>query len=180
MSRSRHRAAAARQLPLRSTKEDKELNHEKLYYENNRSEAGFTLLETSISMVLLAIVGLGIASCFFFAARNNSSARDRELAMAVAQQTMEQFRNASFSDASMNATAGVNTTITRGGRTYVARTVIVDSNVQNGTARTKTITIRVTPWSDGASWARNVASVFGSVTIICQRTAQPLGPNRSL
>lgn len=157
------------------------MNHGKPYYENNQSEAGFTLLETSISMVLLAIVGLGIASCFFFAARNNSSARDRELAMAVAQQTMEQFRNASFTDASMNATAagGVTTTITRGGRSYIARTIITDTNVQNGTPRTKTITIRVTPWSDDASWARNVASVFGSVTIVSQRTALSVGPNRT-
>lgn len=145
------------------------------------NEAGFTLLETSIAMVLLAIAGLGVAGCFFFAAKNTSSARDRELAMAVAQQTMEQFRNASFSDGSMNATSasGVTATVYRGGRRYVVRTVITDLNVQSGSARTKTIEVRVTPWSDGASWARNVASVFGSVTIISQRTAtNTVGPNR--
>ena len=32
----------------------------------NRSEAGFTLIETTIAMVLLAIVGLGVAGCFFY------------------------------------------------------------------------------------------------------------------
>jgi prepilin-type N-terminal cleavage/methylation domain-containing protein len=146
------------------------------------SEAGFTLLETSIAMVLLAIAGLGVAACFFFAARNNSSARDRELSMAVAQQTMEQFRNASFSDAALNATAtdGVSTTTTRGGRQYLVQTTITDTNVQNGTARTKTIQVRVSPWSDSERWARNITTVFGSVTIVSQRTAPNVGPNRAL
>ena len=144
------------------------------------NQAGFTLLETSIAMVLLAIAGLGVAACFFYAARNNSSARDRELSMAVAQQTMEQFRNASFADAALNATGEVSATITRGGRSYVVQTTITDTNVQNGTARTKTIQVRVTPWSDSESVARNTTSVFGSVTIISQRTAPALGPNRAL
>lgn len=152
----------------------------KLQSKAHQSEAGFTLLETSIAMVLLAVAGLGVAAAFFFAARNNSSARDRELAMAVAQQTMEQFRNASFTDAALNATTGVNTTIIRGGRQYLVTTTITNSNVQNGTATTKTIQVRVVPWSDGERWARNVSTVFGSVTIISQRTAQTVGPNRAL
>ena len=148
----------------------------------SRSEAGFTLLETTIAMVLLAIAGLGVAACFFFAAKNNSSARDRELSMAVAQQQMEQFRNAPFADAALNATVtnGVSSTVTRGGRSYVVLTTITDTNVQNGTARTKTIQIRVSPWSDSERWARNITSVFGSVTIISQRTAPNIGPNRTL
>jgi prepilin-type N-terminal cleavage/methylation domain-containing protein len=146
------------------------------------SEAGFTLLETTIAMVLLAIAGLGVAACFFFAAKNNSSARDRELSMAVAQQQMEQFRNAPFADAALNATVanGVSNTVTRGGRSYVVLTTITDTNVQNGTARTKTIQIRVSPWSESERWARNITSVFGSVTIISQRTAPNTGPNRAL
>ena len=145
----------------------------------NRQEAGFTLLETAIAMVLLAIVGLGIASCFFFAVKNNSSARDRDLAMAVAQQQAEQLRNVSFTDAALNAGTTANTVI-RGGRPYGVQTVITDSNVQNGTARTKVIQIRVTPWSDGDSWARNVTSIFGSVTIVSQRSSQKIGPNLAL
>ena len=144
------------------------------------NEAGFTLLETTIAMVLLAIAGLGVAACFFYAAKNNSSARDRELSMAVAQQQMEQLRNASFSDAALNATAEVSSTITRGGRRYVVLTTITDTNVQNGTARTKTIQVRVNPWSDSEQWARNISTVFGSVTIISQRTAPAIGPNRAL
>lgn len=131
-------------------------------------------------MVLLAIAGLGVASCFFYAARNNSSARDRELAMAVAQQTMEQFRNASFTDAALNATGEVSSTITRAGRRYVVQTTITDTNVQNDTVRTKTIQVRVVPWSDSEQVTRNVSTVFGSVTIIAQRTNPAVGPNRAL
>jgi prepilin-type N-terminal cleavage/methylation domain-containing protein len=144
-------------------------------------EAGFTLLETSIAMVLLAIAGLGVASCFFFAAKNNSSARDRELSMAVAQQQMEQFRNVAFNDATLNATAanGVSSTITRAGRRYAVLTTITDTNVQNGTARTKTIQIRVTPWSDTEKYERDITTIFGSVTIISQRTSAMVGPNRA-
>jgi len=145
-------------------------------------DAGFTLLETCIAMVLLAIVGLGIASCFFYAAQNNVSARDRELAMAVAQQQMEQYRNLPFTNAGLAATAtsGTSAVITRAGRRYQVLTTITDSNVQNSTARTKTIQIRVVPLSDNSLWARNIASVFGSVTIIAERTSQSLGPNRLL
>jgi type II secretory pathway pseudopilin PulG len=145
-------------------------------------EAGFTLLETAISMVLLAIVGLGIASVFFFAAKNNVSSSDRELAMAVAQQQMEQLRNVGFTDTALDATAtgGTSATVIRAGRRYVVLTTIVNSNVISGTARTKTITIRVTPWSDGSAFARNVSSVFGSVTMVSERTSVVMGPNRAL
>ena len=154
----------------------------KLQRKRSSNEAGFTLLETSIAMVLLAVAGLGVSACFFFAARNNSSARDRELSMAVAQQTMEQYREVAFSDATLSATSAnpTPTTILRGGRTYLVQAVITDSNLQNGTARTKTIQVRVTPWSSGESWARNISTVFGSVTIISQRTAPSVGPNRAL
>lgn len=146
------------------------------------NEAGFTLLETSIAMVLLAVAGLGVAACFFYAAKNNSSARDRELSMAVAQQTMEQFRNASFGDAALNSTVtgGFNSTITRAGRQYRVTTIITDNNFQNGTARTKRIQVQVSPMSSSESWARNISTVFGSVTIISERTAPNVGPNRAL
>jgi Tfp pilus assembly protein PilV len=142
----------------------------------NRSEAGFTLFETTIAMVLMAIVGLGVAGCFFYAARNNSSARDRELAMAVAQQQIEQMRNLSFNDAGLAATAGTNTTVIRGGRKYQVNTTIENSNVQNSTVRTKKIQIKVVPVSDDLT--RNATSIFGAVTVVCERTSQSMGPNR--
>jgi len=140
-------------------------------------ESGFSILETAIALVLLAIVGLGAASLFFYAARNTVTAGDRDLAMGVAQQKLEQLRNVAFTDTSLDATAGTSTTITRAGRQYTVLTTIVASNVINGTATTKTITVRVTPVNETSAWARNVTSVFGSVTLVSQRSALTAGPN---
>lgn len=143
-------------------------------------ESGFSILETAIALLLMAVVGLGAASLFFFAVRNTVTAGDRELAMAVAQQKTEQLRNVDFNDASLAATAGTSTTLRRAGRQYTVLTRITDSNVVNGQATTKTITVLVTPNSDGSSMARNVTSVFGSVTLVSQRTGLTVGPNRAL
>lgn len=141
------------------------------------SEAGFSILETAIALVLMAVVGLGGASLFYYSVRNTSSASDRELAMAVAQQKLEQLRNASFSDSSLSATTGTSTTVTRTGRQYTIVTRITDSNVVSGSATTKTISVQVIPANDSASW-RNLNSYFGSVTLVAQRSALTVGPNR--
>jgi Tfp pilus assembly protein PilV len=145
---------------------------------HGKNEAGFSIMETSIALVLMTVVGLGAASLFYYSVKNTSSASDRALAMAVAQQKIEQLRNVDFTDATMTATAGTTTTITRSGRPYTVLTTIVDSNVINGSATVKTITIRVAPTNESASW-RNLTSVFGSVTLMAQRTSLTLGPNRS-
>ena len=148
----------------------------------HRSESGFTVLETAIALVLLTIVGLGIASVFFYASKYTVSTGDRELAMAVAQQRIEQLRNVGFLDGSLTATSpsGASSTVIRAGRTYSVLTTITDSNVVNGAATTKKITVMVTPQSDANSWATTVSSVFGSVTLVCNRTALTVGPNRAL
>jgi Tfp pilus assembly protein PilV len=140
-------------------------------------EAGFSILETAIALVLLAIVGLGAASLFFYAARNTVTAGDRDLAMAVAQQKIEQLRNVGFTDASLNATAESPTTITRANRQYTVLTTIVDSNVINGAATIKTITIQVKPVNEQSAWARNITSIFGSVRLVSQRSTVVVGPN---
>jgi prepilin-type N-terminal cleavage/methylation domain-containing protein len=146
------------------------------------SQAGFTLIETSISMILMAIVGLGVATLFAYAARSTSSAADREMATAVAQQRMEQLRNVSFLDSALNATSvnGVVTSVTRLGRVYSVRTTITDSLVVNSLPTMKTITIKVTPLAAGEKWSTAVSTMFGSVTLVSKRTALQVGPNRSL
>ncbi len=144
-------------------------------------ECGFSILETAIAMVLMTIVGLGIASAFFYAVGNTNSANDRELAMAVAQQRSEQLRNVAFTDTSLAATSssGTSATLTRAGRQYSVVTTIVDSNVVNGQPTNKTITVKVTPQSGAQGWATTASSVFASVTLISQRTSLTLGPNRA-
>lgn len=149
--------------------------------ENLNSQAGFTLLETTVAMVLMAIVGLGIAGLFAYAASSTSNAAEREMASAVAQQQMEQLRSVAFTDSSLAATStsGTTTTVTRLGRDYSVNTVITDSVVVNSSATLKTITIKVTPQDATAKWSRNVTSIFGSVTLVSTRSALVAGPNRS-
>jgi Tfp pilus assembly protein PilV len=125
----------------------------------------------------MTIVALGIAGVFSYSIKNNVSANDRELAMAVAQHRIEQLRNVTFTDSTLTATAGTTTTITRAARTYSVVTTIVDSNVVNGAATTKTITVKVTPNGDGAAWAAS-SSIFGSVTLVSTRTSLTVGPYR--
>jgi Tfp pilus assembly protein PilV len=122
-------------------------------------ECGFTLLETSIAMVIMLVSVLASASLFAYSIKNNSGANDRELAMGVAQQQMEQLRNAPYTDASLAATAGTTTTITRAGRQYTVLKIVTDSNAVNGLPTLKTITTRVTP----------MASTLGAVTLRTRR-----------
>lgn len=143
------------------------------------SEAGFTILETAIALVLMSIVGLGAASMFAYANRNTSTEGDRQLAMAVAQQRMEQLRNVDFNDASLAATAGTTATVTRASRQYTIVTTIADSNTVNGAPTTKTITIQVKPTLNGSA-ANTGNTLFGSVRLVSQRTSLTLGPNRAL
>ena len=144
------------------------------------SEAGFSLMETAIALVLMTIVGLGAASLFYYSVRNNSSTGDRMLAMSVAQQKLEQLRNVSFTDSSLAATTGTTTTVTRAGRQYTLVTIITNSNVVNGSATLKTITVSVTPVADtSGGWATSINSYFGSVKLMAQRSALTVGPNRS-
>lgn len=132
--------------------------------------AGFTILETCVAMLIMLIAVLGSISLFVYSIKNNSGANDRELAMAVAQRQLEELRNASFTDASLNETAanGVTTNLTRVGRPYRVVTTITHSNVVDGQPTLKTITIQVTP--QGTS--------LGSVTLRSVRATNQLGPNR--
>src|ERR1044072_2606028 len=94
-----------------------------------RNDKGFTLLEAAIAMVILMIIGLGIASLFTYAIGANSRADDRELAMAIAQTRMEWLRTIPFTTQTRSvaysfpngglaatATAGVDETVPNAGR----------------------------------------------------------------
>jgi Tfp pilus assembly protein PilV len=161
-----------------SQKKNNSPDNEQRRSESRRNEPGFTLMETTIALLILMVVGLGAASLFVYAATNTSTANDRQLAMAVAQQHIEELRAVLFTDATLAATAGTNTNVSSAGRPYLVNTVITDSNVVNGQPTLKTITVRVTPQGAGPAWARNVGSLFGSVTVTTERCSLLLGPNR--
>lgn len=150
------------------------------------NEQGFTLMETACSLVIMMVVGLGVASVFAYATANNSRADDRELAMAIAQKRLEwlrtipfttQTRSVTFSypDGGLAATstAGVEETVTNAGRGFVVVTVIQDisfvptGDADAGAPTSKRIQISVTPEGSNNS--------FDTVTITTQRSTQVVG-----
>jgi len=149
-------------------------------------QRGFTLLEAAISLVVLMIIGLGIASLFTYAVSANVRADDRELAMAIAQKRMEWLRTIPFTTQTRSvafsypdgglaatATAGVSETVTNAGRSFTVLTVISDlsfvpvGNPDAGAPTVKRITVSVTPAGAGTT--------FETVTITTQRTTQVVG-----
>jgi prepilin-type N-terminal cleavage/methylation domain-containing protein len=118
------------------------------------SERGFTLIETSIAMVIMMVAGLGVVSLFVYSIGYNSGGNDRAVAIGIAQQHIEQLRSVPFTDSILNvssATVLTPDTISNG-RTYkVTRTVTGSNNDATGSPTLKTITIRVDP--TGAGWA---------------------------
>jgi Tfp pilus assembly protein PilV len=132
----------------------------------NGGEKGFTLLETSAALLVMMIGGLGICAVFAFAIKNNTGSRDRAVALAVAQQRMEQYRNLTFTDPALTATVATPNpvTVTSAGRTYSVRTTITDT-----TTSLKTIKVQVTPLLSTEQWA------LGTVEISVQRSAFALG-----
>jgi Tfp pilus assembly protein PilV len=132
----------------------------------SNQQKGFTLLETSIALVVMMVGGLGIAAVFSYAIRNNTGSRDRVASLAVAQQQMERLRNLPFDDAGLTATATnpAAVTVASAGRNYAVRTTIT-----NTATTVKTIVIQVTPQTPTSPWALN------SVQIVSQRAAFTLG-----
>ena len=131
-----------------------------------RTQQGFTLLETSAALLVMMIGGLGICAVFAFAIKNNTGSRDRALALAVAQQQMERYRQMKFIDAGLSAHAATTETVTSApdNRTYTVRTTITDT-----TTSLKTIKIEVTPQLSTDPWAQ------GTVELSVQRSTFALG-----
>lgn len=136
-----------------------------------RQERGFTLIETTIALLIMMIVMLGVASVFAFAVSNNSNGADRAQTLAVAQQRLESLRNAEFSALTTHAdlTAGAHSlTVYRGDVGEAGRRYQIDWDVvDNATNNLKTITVKVTPITAGPSWAS--VSSWATVTIVTQR-----------
>ena len=150
------------------------------------TQRGFTLLESAIALVVLMVIGLGIASLFTYAIQANSRADDRELAMAIAQRRMEWLRTIPFTtqtrslafaypNGGLAATAveGATETVTNAGRSYVVNTIIQDlstvpaGNPDAGAPTVKRIQVSVTPAGS--------QTAFETVTIVTQRSTQVTG-----
>jgi Tfp pilus assembly protein PilV len=82
---------------------------------------GFTLIETTIAMVVMMVVGLGATSLFLYSIRSNSGGEDRSQALAIAQQQLEQLRELGYNH--LKLTPGVTNS-----------TVIVQNDLSSTTA----------------------------------------------
>lgn len=122
--------------------------------QNAESQRGFTLIETTIASLVMMVGALACSSLFVFSIQNNVGGGERALAMAVAQQQLEQIRSVSYEDTTL--TVGTTTsTVRTGERNYtVERTVADETNADNSPKQLKKITITVTPQTAGPNWMR--------------------------
>ena len=140
-----------------------------------RAEAGFTLFETTIALVLMMIAALGAASLFSFSINYNSGGSDRLVALALAQEQMERIRSAQFNstttDAILTGGTSLQPGLIRNGKHYALTTTIDDNPATTAidvvaTTTLKRITIEVAPESVNPGWSLNAGA---RITLITQR-----------
>jgi Tfp pilus assembly protein PilV len=137
---------------------------------SQKNERGFTLIETVVALVVMMVVGLAVASLFVYAVQNNLGGGERALAMAVAQQHLEQFRSVPFDDATLTAGTTTLPTVTNGDRNYtVVRTIANETNTDGNSKLLKKITITVTPQTGGPVWVRT------PVVLVSHRSTAAMG-----
>ncbi len=158
-----------------------------------KNNGGFTLIETTVAMLVMMVVGLGATSLFLYSVRYNSGASQRSIAMAVAQQRLEVLRGANYSDAELSfglastetaVATGTTTTFTSGttlpaataGSSYFqlqTQVVPFPIGVSAATAKQKQITIRVVPinGNGNSSWVNN-----SPIQIVFHRSSNAPGP----
>ena len=137
---------------------------------NRKNERGFTLVETTISMVVMMVAGLAVSSLFVFSTQNNIGGNERALAMAVAQQQMEQLRSVSFDSTLLNA-GTTTSTVRSSDRDYtVVKAITDDINPNNSVKQLRRITITVTPVGGArGNWTRT------PVTLVALRSTVATG-----
>lgn len=133
---------------------------------------GFTLLETTIAMLVLMIVSAGVAGALLYAMKSNMGAGNRAHANAVAQRQIEYLQNVPFVglEAAVNAAGGAAKVVQVEGHSFDVATAF--EYAPSAAAPTlKTVIITVTPRGvDPTSWAQS------PVRARLQRTTQVVGP----
>lgn len=142
----------------------------KLETTNSKDERGFTLIETAIAMVVMMVAGLAVSSLFVFSMQNNVGGNERALAMAVAQQQLEQLRSVSFEDTSLNV-GTTTTTVRSNDHDYsVARTITDETNPNGSNKQLRKISVTVTPLGGTrGTWTRS------PVTLVTMRSTLAAG-----
>jgi len=144
-------------------------------HRSTASQRGFTLVETSIALVFIMIVFVGIAPLLVYAVNYNSGSAIRAGALAVAQRKLEQLRSTSFDEC-----ASSSETVTVGKPGNGLQTYTVNTTVTNTNATLKTINIVVTPQgrsTSGGQYSGVEGWKYGQVIIYTMRTAVRTGSN---
>ena len=143
--------------------------------QKRRGEAGFTLFETTIAMVVMMIAALGAASVFSYSVNYNSGGSDRLVALALAQEQLERIRSGQFNstttDTILNGGTSVQSGLIRNGKRYVLTTTIDDNPLTAATdvapaTSLKHITVSVAPENVSQGWSLNAGA---RITLITQR-----------
>lgn len=152
---------------------------------NNPDEAGSTLIETVIALIIMLIAGLGVASIFLYTSRFNAGGNERAVAIALAQEQMEMKRAVPFKDLIMGETTETIVAGPTGAtRSYTIVTTITNNNVlaeywlENAKTKTlspeieqKEIRVRVTPVLISSRWSS------GTVDLVTLRSPIEVGPH---
>jgi len=141
--------------------------------EKHQEQGGFTLIETSIAMVMLLIIVCGVLPLGVYALKYNSAAAIRAGAVTAAQRKLEQLRAGSFTSCvSSSETVTVGPT--------ESQSYTVDVTVTDVAATMKDITIVVTPLgrsTDGGVYSGNEGWMRGQVVVYTKRTTSSTGTN---
>ena len=142
--------------------------------ERKRHEGGFTLLETTIALVVMMVAALGAASVFSYSINYNSGGSDRLVALALAQEQLERIRSAQFNSTTTDTIlAGgtlVQTGLVRNGKRFALTTTIDDNpataNVEIDIASSlKRITVAVAPQAVSPGWSLNPGATITLITL---------------
>lgn len=128
---------------------------------------GFSLLETSIALVIMMVVTLGTASLYVYATNYNAGSTDRAAALAIAQQKMERLRRTAFAETDL--TPGTTTeNVTYASHHYTMVTTVCGTSDCGGSTVRKIITVQVSP-QGSKPWMNT------PITLVCERATGEIG-----
>lgn len=139
----------------------------------NKTEKGFSIIETTAAMLILLIALLGIFSVFTYAVVYNNANSTRAKSLAILQREAEQIRSAKFTPAIIDSilTGGKkdDKTVSFNPGTDESKfkiQITVDDDpftegIQTNSAKTlKEITILVTPQASETGWQASVPAIL--------------------
>lgn len=140
-----------------------------------KDQRGFTLIETSISLVFLMVALMGVASILVYAVNYDSAAAIRAGGLAVAQRSLERLRATPFDECVSSSE-----TVSVGKPGTGLQTYTLDTTVTSMTSTLKTIKVVVTPQGKSTSegqYSGKEGWKYGQVIVYTMRTTVRLGPN---